>query len=181
MNQFDKEIKNKINSKTYDYQPSAWRAFKHHSGMSLLSTGAKLGIGGGIAAAITGGVLFFTLPSNDKPVANTIAIEQNEQNDDININTNSDTINAETDNTKAVTPTAPLTINEDSPKAIQTPVRPQDQPPIQTQSKAQPPIQTQSKAQPQPVYNIRPLEILVDTISSMDFPDYETKPADIIP
>ena len=56
MNQFDQEIKDKINSKSYEYKPQAWKAFKKQSGMPMMSTGAKIALMGSVAAVITGSV-----------------------------------------------------------------------------------------------------------------------------
>ena len=179
MNQFDKLIKDKINSKSYDYQPKAWRTFKRQSGMPMLSTGAKLGIGVGIATSIMGGILYFALPSNDNSTTEVVTITQEKQVENQDIDTNSQTNTAEIE----------LITTENVPNSSSTPKTSQAQPQIQTQtqsqfqSQAQPQAITkpQEKTTPQPIYYGRPLEILVDTISSIDFPDYEVKPADMLP
>lgn len=180
MNQFDQEIKDKINSKSYEYKPQAWKSFKHQSGMPMMSTGAKIALMGSVAAVITGSVLFFTSPSNNKPETDNNIIAQEQVSENQTTNQNIDTVEfteiAEADNTventaETISPTIAVatTTNTQTPEQIQVP--------SQTQTQVQVPAQTK----PQPTYYGRPLEILVDTISSIDFPDYETKPADMLP
>ena len=180
MNQFDQEIKDKINSKSYEYKPQAWKAFKKQSGMPMMSTGAKIALVGSVAAVITGSVLFFTLPSNNKPETDNNIIAQEQVSENQTTNQNIDTVEfteiAEADNTlentaETVSPTIAVatTTKTQTPEQVQVPT--------QTQTQVQVPAQTK----PQPTYYGRPLEILVDTISSIDFPDYETKPADMLP
>lgn len=180
MNQFDQEIKDKINSKSYEYKPQAWKSFKHQSGMPMMSTGAKIALMGSVAAVITGSVLFFTSPSNNKPETDNNIIAQEQVSENQTTNQNIDTVEfteiAEADNTlentaETVSPTIAVATrtNTQTPEQVQVP--------SQTQTQVQVPAQTK----PQPTYYGRPLEILVDTISSIDFPDYETKPADMLP
>lgn len=180
MNQFDQEIKDKINSKSYEYKPQAWKSFKHQSGMPMMSTGAKIALMGSVAAVITGSVLFFTSPSNNKPETDNNIIAQEQVSENQTTNQNIDTVEfteiAEADNTventvETISPTIAVATraNTQTPEQVQVP--------SQTQTQVQVPAQTK----PQPTYYGRPLEILVDTISSIDFPDYETKPADMLP
>lgn len=182
MDQFDKLIKDKINSKSYEYKPQAWKAFKKQSGMPMMSTRAKIALVGSVAAVITGSVLFSTLPSNNKPETDNTIIAQEQVSENQTTNQNIDTVEfietAEADNTlestaETVYPTvAVATIaNTQTPEQVQVPAQ------TQTQTQVQVPVQTK----PRPTYYGRPLEILVDTISSIDFPDYETKPADMLP
>ena len=188
MDQFDKLIKDKINSKSYEYKPQAWKSFKHQSGMPMVSTAAKIAIVGSSAAVITGSVLFFTLPSDNTPESDNTIIAQEQisepQNNDQSIDTVDFVEIAEVEKT-IDTPTEPATpavAATNKPKTqvpAQAQAQPQTQPQAQTQ--AQTPTQAKSKPQPQSNYYGRPLRILVDTISSIDFPDYETKPADMLP
>lgn len=183
MNQFDQEIKDKINSKKYDYQPQAWKSFKRQSGMPMMSVGAKVGLFGGIAAAIiTGSVLFFTLPSNNTPKTNNTIIAQEQVSENQTVNQNIDTVEyteiTEANNTiKITTKTVTPTVTVSTTPSSQTPAQAQ----VQTQTSTQPQVQVPTQTKPQPTYYGRPLEILVDTISSIDFPDYKNKPADILP
>jgi cytoskeletal protein RodZ len=178
MNQFDQEIKNKINSQSYEYKPQAWKAFKKQSGMPMMSASTKIALVGCAAAIITGSVLFFTLPSNNTPETDNSVIAQEQVSEDKSINQNIDTIEfteiAEANNTlKSTTNTATPTVT--------VATRPGSQTPIQAQTPTQPQTQVPTQTKAQPTYYGRPLEILVDTISSIDFPDYETKPADMLP
>ena len=186
MDQFDKLIKDKINSKSYDYKPQAWKSFKHQSGMPMMSTAAKIALVGSAAAVVTGSVLFFTLPSNDTPESdNTILVQEQiseQQNTDQNIDTVNYTEIAEAESTlEATTETATPAVAVTSKPKTQAPSQPQPQAEAETEAQAQTPIQTKPKPQPQSYYYGRPLRILVDTISSIDFPDYETKPAEMLP
>ena len=188
MNQFDQEIKNRINSKSYDYQPQAWKSFKHQSGMPMVSTAAKIAIVGSSAAVITGSVLFFTLPSNNTPESDNTIIAQEQisepQNNDQNIDTVDFAEIAKVENTidtstEPATSAVAATTKPKTQVPAQAQAQPQTQPQAQTQ--AQTPTQAKPKPQPQSNYYGRPLRILVDTIASIDFPDYETKPADMLP
>ena len=190
MDQLDKLIKDKINSKSYDYKPQAWKSFKQQSGMPMMSTAAKIAIMGSSAAVITGSVLFFTLPSDNTPESDNTIIAQEQISEPQNADQNIDTVDfaeiAEIENSIATpsepaTPTVAATTKPKTqvPSQAQTQAQPQTQPQVQTQ--VQTPTQTKPKPQPQSYYYGRPLRILVDTISSIDFPDYETKPAEMLP
>ncbi len=177
MTQFDQEIKDKLNSKTYSYKPQAWSAFKRHSGMPLMSAGAKASLIGGIAAALVGVVLFIVLPRPVDSVSDTTTVS-NEPNavELILTDTASPVAVPET-----VTSTEPVVaaVPSHKPKAsAQNPAQPVTTEQPQTSTEA--PSQSKPAVQ-QPSYYGRPLEILVDTISSNDFPDYKAKPADMLP
>lgn len=191
MDQFDQTIKDKINSASYDYQPQAWRSFKRSSGMPTLSVGAKLAIGSA-AVAVVGGTLFFTLHENDnrygqennpiQTVNQQVPETENILQDTVLIANNSveETDNSQTVNVK---PVSTSTAKSSSPQTAQRPAAtPQtsitDEAPAQTTT----PTHTQVRPAAKPnTYYGRPLEILVDTISSIDFPDYKAKPADMLP
>jgi len=186
MDQFDKLIKDKISSKSYEYKPQAWKSFKHQSGMPMLSTAAKIAIVGSSAAVITGCVLFFTLPSNNTPESDNTIIAQEQISEQQKIDQNIDTVDfaeiAEVENTidAPTEPAAPAVATTSKPKT-QTQTQAQTQSQDQPQAQPQAQVPTQTKPKPQSNYYGRPLQILVDTISSNDFPDYETKPADMLP
>jgi len=186
MNQFDQEIKNKINSQSYEYKPQAWKAFKKQSGMPVMSTGAKIVLVSCAAAVIIGSVLFFTLPSNNTPKTDNTIIAQEQVSENQTNNQNIDTVEytetAKADNTietatATTTHTAVATAKPKTQTSTQNPAEAQ----VQTLPQTQVQTTNQNKPKPQPTYYGRPLEILVDTISSIDFPDYETKPADMLP
>ena len=181
MNQFDQEIKNRINSQSYEYKPQAWKAFKKQSGMPMMSVSAKIALVG-CAAVITGSVLFFTLPSNNTPETDNTIIAQEQVSENQNTSQNIDTVeftetaeanNAIENTTKTVTPTVTVATKT----STKTPAQTQSQ----AQPQTQPQVQVPTQPKPQPNYYGRPLEILVDTISSNDFPDYKPKPADELP
>lgn len=178
MNQFDQEIRDKINSKNYDYQPQAWKAFKKKSGLPMMSTGAKASLFGGIAAAIVGGVLFFTLvTSPDRQTSDSVVLSSQQT-------------NIQQDNTFNTTEYAELddTLEQIAEAPHSRPTTPQSQPKAQHNNISAEAIAEEAtdnvstvKPQSKPIYYGRPLEILVDTISSNDFPDYKAKPADMLP
>lgn len=191
MDQFDQTIKDKINSASYDYQPQAWRSFKRSSGMPTLSAGAKFAIGSA-AVAVVGGTLFFTLHENDNRYGqenNPIQTVNQQAPDTENIFQDTiliaDNSLEEVDNSQSVDvkPVSTSTTKPSSPQAAQHPVTSQqtsttDETPAQTTT----PTHTQARPAAKPnTYYGRPLEILVDTISSIDFPDYKAKPADMLP
>ena len=177
MNQFDQEIRDKLNSKTYNYKPQAWNAFKRHNNMPVMSAGAKVGLFGGIAAAVVGGILFFALPRPVETVSDT-AIVAHEPNTDELIST--DTLTS-TESTEPIM-AAESTVAVASSRKQQSPVQKtsEEQTPTQPQATEVAPTQTKP-IKKQSTYYGRPLEILVDTISSNDFPDYQAKPADMLP
>lgn len=177
MNQFDQEIKNRINSHSYEYKPQAWRSFKHRSGMPMMSVGAKLALTAA-SVAIVGGVLYVTLSSTpDNPETTTFVNEiqntDNQQNDTINLAEYVAIDNTEEDTIEPSHPTPIIT---------QPQTTAQTQATVETSTESNP-VKPQPKPIPavRPVYYGRPLEILVDTISSIDFPDYEVRPADMLP
>lgn len=191
MDQFDQTIKDKINSASYDYQPQAWRSFKRSSGMSTLSVGAKLAIGSA-AVAVVGGTLFFTLHENDNRYGqenNPIQTVNQQAPDTENIlqdtvlMANNSLEEADSSQTADVKPESTSTAKHFAPQAAQRPaatrqISATDEAPAQTTT----PSPTQARPATKPnIYYGRPLEILVDTISSIDFPDYKAKPADILP
>lgn len=191
MDQFDQTIKDKINSASYDYQPQAWRSFKRSSGMPTLGVGAKLAIGSA-AVAVVGGTLFFTLHENDNrygqednyiQTVNQQAPEAKTILQDTVLIANNSLEEADSSQIVEVKPMSTSTAKLSSPQAAQHPVTTQqnsttDEVPAQTTTPT--PTQTRPATKPNTYYG-RPLEILVDTISSIDFPDYKAKPADMLP
>ena len=191
MDQFDQTIKDKINSASYDYQPQAWRSFKRSSGMPTLGVGAKLAIGSA-AVAVVGGTLFFTLHENDNrygqednyiQTVNQQAPEAKTILQDTILIANNSLEEADSSQIVEVKPMSTSTAKLSSPQAAQHPVTTQqnsttDEVPAQTTTPT--PTQTRPATKPNTYYG-RPLEILVDTISSIDFPDYKAKPADMLP
>ena len=176
MDQFDQIIKEKINDKSYDYRPQAWKSFKHSSGMPMWSTGAKLALSAA-AVAVVGTVLYFSLSPKNGPQEAVITVceeqkTENQQIDTIDLAENvvSEEVTDETVATSCPTPCSPST-----PKSQNT------------QIAAETSTENPESSQPhQPKHitktvHYRPSEILVDTISSIDFPDYKAKPADILP
>jgi cytoskeletal protein RodZ len=176
MDQFDQEIKNILNSKTYSYKPQAWSAFKRHSGMPAMSIGAKIGLFGGIAAAIVGGILFFTLPHPVESITdNSIAAHEQNTSDPTLADTVSPIVSSET-----VATTEPIVTASPKPKQSYSQTPTSSESFEHSQASATAPTQPRPATQ-QPSHYGRPLEILVDTISSNDFPDYPAKPADMLP
>ena len=178
MNQFDQEIRDKINNKSYEYQPQAWKAFKQKSGMPMMSIGVKSGLLCGIAAAIVGGVLYFTLSSGSDQQTPESITHNTQQTDNKPDNTINPTENTGLNDTLEQIFEASHPI----PAAPQSQPKPQDK--ISTEATAKETTESSNsvKPQPKPIHTYgRPLEILVDTISSIDFPDYKPQPADMLP
>lgn len=176
MDQFDQIIKEKINEKSYDYQPQAWKSFKHSSGMPMWSTGAKLALSAA-TVAIVGTILYFSLSPNPDPQESIVTVlkEQKTENQQINTidlaeNVASKEVTDETIATCQPTPSSPSTSKlQNLQIAEETPTE-----------------NTESSLTRQPKHitktvHYRPSEILVDTISSIDFPEYKIKPADMLP
>lgn len=176
MDQFDKLIKDKINSKSYDYSPQAWKSFKKRSGMPMIGTAAKTALVIGAAAVFTSTVLFFTLPSDDQPATGSTILSQEQIPENKNMDQSTDTVVyteiIESKNSTCSHLGKPNT-------TITTTASAKSQ--ADSSSQVPSPKQTQAQSKPQSTYYGRPLEILVDTISSIDFPDYEVKPADMLP
>ena len=115
MDQFDQIIKEKINDKSYDYRPQAWKSFKHSSGMPMWSTGAKLALSAA-AVAVVGTVLYFSLSPNPDPQEAVVTVceeqkTENQQIDTIDLAENvvSDAVTEETVATSYPTPSSPST------------------------------------------------------------------------
>lgn len=175
MNQFDQDIKEKINAKQYPYKAQYWKAFKRHSGMSLLGTGAKVALFGGIGTAVLGTVLFFALR---QPANETISQKQNLP------------VVVEKTVADSTLDTEVVVLDESKVKDEQTPVSNKistnndnkeedvliDAPDLSEEAVTKP-LPSQ-KPVVKPINYGKPLQILVDTISSNDFPDYKAKPAD---
>jgi len=181
MDQFDQIIKEKINDKSYDYRPQAWKSFKHSSGMPMLGTGAKLALSAA-AVAVVGTVLYFSLSPNPEPQEAVVTLceeqkSENQQIDTIDLAENvvSEEVTEETVASPCPTPAAAATAPAHS--------KPQPQQTVAEEVPAENNEPTQPR-QPRHItrtVQYRPLEILVDTISSIDFPDYKAKPTDMLP
>ena len=175
MDQFDKIIKDKLNDKSYDYQPKAWRSFKHSSGMPMLSTGAKLALTA-VVVTIVGSILYFTLAPNPQPqeAAVTAFNEQktdNQQVDTIELTENVG--NVVDGNIATSCPTSTVSQSQSKPQT-QTPGN-------GTSAGNNEPVEPHQPKHISKTIYYHPTEILVDTISSIDFPDYEVRPADMLP
>lgn len=182
MDQFDKIIKDKINSKSYDYTPQAWKAFKQNSGMPMMSSGVKFTLIVATASAIIGSVLYYTLVPNHGPQENPAIVCNGENTDNQQIDTIEANVTVATENVseQLTETTCPTPSPSHKPTTAQT----QSQTTVENET----PTENTEPAQPQKpqqsaktIYYGRPLEILVDTISSMDFPEYKAKPADMLP
>lgn len=177
MDQFDQIIKERINDKSYDYRPRAWKSFKQSSGMPMLGTGAKLALSAA-AVAVVGTVLYFSFNPKPEPQEAVVTVceeqkTENQQIDTIDLAENvvSEEVTEETVAAPCPTPTAPV---QAKPQPQQTVA---EEIPAENDESSQP-------RQPRRItrtVHYRPTEILVDTISSIDFPDYKAKPADMLP
>lgn len=176
MDQFDKIIKDKLKDKSYDYTSQAWKSFKHSSGMPMMGTGAKLALSAA-AVAVVGTVLYFSLSPKPEPQETVVTVceeqkTENQQIDTIDLAENvvSEAVTDEAVATSCPTPSSPAT-----PKSQNTQIA--EETPAENPESSQP-------RQPKHItrtIHYRPTEILVDTISSIDFPDYKAKPADMLP
>lgn len=194
MDQFDKIIKDKIKDISYDYQPKAWRSFKHSSGMPAISVGAKFAIGGA-AIALAGGGLFVALHENNSPagpeIDNSPAVytqtaENKEFNKDTLLLANEIPSEEKQEIVESIASSSPLTSSKPSHSSAAQANASSQQNNVTTTAdgttaKPNTPSNTKPTPTTKPIYYGRPLEILVDTISSIDFPDYEVKPADMLP
>ncbi|MBP5650030.1 MAG: hypothetical protein J6X01_03000 [Bacteroidales bacterium] len=177
MDQFDQIIKEKINDKSYDYRPQAWKSFKHSSGMPMLGTGAKLALSAA-AVAVVGTVLYFSLSPNPEPQETNVTVceeqkSENQQMDttDLAENVVLEEVTEETVASSCSTPAVVTSPAQPKPQAQQTVA---EEVPAESNESTQPRRITRT-------VHYRPSEILVDTISSIDFPDYKAKPADMLP
>ena len=176
MDQFDQIIKEKINDKSYDYQPQAWKSFKHSSGMPMWSTGAKLALSATVVAVV-GTVLYFSLSPNPDPQETVVTVceEQKTENQQIDTIDLAENVVSETVTDEAVANSCPTPSSPATPKSQNTQIA--EETPAENPESSQP-------RQPKHItrtIHYRPTEILVDTISSIDFPDYKAKPADMLP
>ncbi|MBO4655230.1 MAG: hypothetical protein J5644_06770 [Bacteroidales bacterium] len=177
MDQFDKLIKDKINSKDYDYRPKAWKTFKRQSGMPMMSVGAKLAVTAA-AVVLVGGVLYFTLVSSPGPQEATTIVCKEQKTD-----------NQQVDTIELAENVVPENVSEETvasacPTLVSSPSVPKHQNTQKTEETSATNTETLQSRQPKHISKTiyyRPSEILVDTISSIDFPDYETKPAEMLP
>ncbi len=180
MDQFDKIIKDKFKDKSYDYTSQAWKSFKHSSGMPMMGTGAKLALSAA-AVAIMGTVLYFSLSPKPKPqeVVVTVYEEQKSENQQIDTIDLAENLVSEEVTEETVASPCP------TPAAAAAPAQPKPEP--QQTVAEEVPTENNEPTQPRQPRHItrtvhyRPTEILVDTISSIDFPDYKAKPADMLP
>lgn len=180
MDQFDQIIKEKINDKSYDYRPQAWKSFKHSSGMPMMGTGAKLALSAA-AVAVVGTVLYFSLSQKPEPQETVVTLceeqkTENQQIDTIDLAENlvSEEVTEETVASPCPTPADAAAPAQPKPEPQQTVA---EEVPAENDESSQP-------RQPRRItrtVHYRPSEILVDTISSIDFPDYKAKPADMLP
>ena len=178
MDQFDQIIKEKINDKSYDYRPQAWKSFKHSSGMPMLGTGAKLALSAA-AVAVVGTVLYFSLSPNPEPQETMVTVceEQKTENQPIDTIDLAENMVLEEVAEETTVPSC------STPAVAASPVQPKPQQTVAEEVPAENNESTQPR-QPRRItrtVHYRPSEILVDTISSIDFPDYKAKPADMLP
>ncbi len=175
MNQFDQNIKEKINAKNYPYKAKYWKAFKRHSGMSLLGTGAKVALLGGIGATVLGTVLFFALqrPANEavfktqnQPVVVEEMISDSISEIEVTVIEKPKVKDEQTSVSNKISAN-----NEKKEKDVLIEVPAFSEEAVTKALPSQKPVI-------KPIHYGKPLQILVDTISSNDFPDYKTKPAD---
>ena len=176
MDQFDKIIKDKLKDKSYDYTSQAWKSFKHSSGMPMMGTGAKLALSAA-AVAVVGTVLYFSLSPKPEPQETVVTVceeqkTENQQIDTIDLAENvvSEAVTDEAVATSCPTPNSPATPKSQTPQVA-------EETPAENPESLQP-------RQPKHItrtIHYRPTEILVDTISSIDVPDYKAKPADMLP
>lgn len=175
MNQFDQDIKEKVNAKQYSYKAQYWKAFKRHSGMSLLGTGAKIALFSGMGAAVLGTALFFALrqPDNEaisktqnQPVIVEEMVADSTSDIEIVVFDESKVKDEQTSVSNRIS-----TNNDKEEKDVLIEV------PAFSEEAVTKPLPSQKPVVKTINYG-KPLQILVDTISSNDFPDYKTKPAD---
>ena len=177
MDQFDKIIKDKINNKSYNYTPKAWKSFKRQSGMPMMGVGAKLALTA-VSVAIVGVGLYFILAQNPEPqeAVVTVCEEQNTDNQQI------DTI--ELAESMVSEDVSEETVASACPTPVSSPSTPKHQNTQNAEGTAADNTETLQPHQPRHISKTiyyRPTEILVDTISTIDFPDYGTKPAEMLP
>ena len=176
MDQFDKIIKDKLNNKSYDYQPQAWKSFKHSSGMPMWSTGAKLALSAAVVAVV-GTVLYFSLSPNPDPqeAVVTVCEEQKTENQQIDTIDLAENVVSEEFANETVKTSHSGTSSPSTPKSQNT---------QNTEETSADNTESSQPHQPKHItrtVHYRPSEILVDTISSIDFPEYKAKPADMLP
>lgn len=175
MNQFDQDIKEKINTKQYPYKEQYWKTYKKHSGMSLLGTGAKVAVFGFMGAVLFSTALFFALrPNGNNAIFTTpnpeILVEEivtdSTCNTEIPIvespkvkNEQTSILNRISNNNNNDKNDVLINVPAFSEEAVTKPL-------------------PSSKPMVKPINYGKPLQILVDTISSNEFPDYKAKPAD---
>ena len=177
MDQFDKIIKDKINGKTYDYQPQAWRSFKRQSGMPMMGVGAKLAMTAA-SVAIVGVGLYFILKQKPEPQESSIIVAEKQKTDNQQVDTIEFAENAvlEEVSEETVVTVSPSLVSSSSKSKPQNNQIAEETPAENTES--------DKPRQPKHItktIHYRPLEILVDTISPFDYPDYGTKPAEMLP
>lgn len=177
MNQFDKNIKDKISAKQYPYKAQYWKAFKKHSGMSVWSTGMKVAVFSVMGAAILGTALFFALRPNGNEAVSTPPIPE-VQVEEIVADSTCIIENPVVESPKVKDEQTSISNGLSANKTSEEKDVLIEVPAFSEEPVTQPLTKGKNKAKP--VNYGRPLHILVDTISSNDFPDYKAKPADEI-
>lgn len=173
MNQFDEELKRKMAGKSYEYTPKAWFSFVRHSGMPMLGIGAKIAFIS-VGIGLSGLIAFFTLRPTSEEIPpttseNEVVFQENEITPVV-----VDTIyNIVKEKQETVHPTQ-TAVNIPA-KAKTDEENPAEENKIEATETA--PV---AKKITKREYYGRPLNILVDTISSNDFPDEKPRPADEI-
>lgn len=158
---------------SYEYKPKYWSAFKRHSGMPMLSKGARVALSSVGAAFIVAGGLFFGLRNPES--ASTHKVQSNESFSNNTLNDQIVTIDSSDNNeinSLADAPvSSPITQSKSSKKASKashtTKVNTQDIAPKASIEKA--------KHHQSPVFvNGHATVITIDSNESNDFPEYKT-------
>ena len=177
MDQFDDIIKEKINNKSYNYTPQAWRSFKRQSGMPVLGIGAKLALTA-VSVTIVGIGLYFIMSQKPETPESSTLVTEKQSTDSQQIDTIAwaENVVSEDVSEETVASACPTLVSSPSTPKPQNNQLKEESPAEKTESD----ISRQPRHITKTIY-YRPTEILVDTISSIDFPNYESKPADMLP
>ena len=177
MDKFDEIIKEKINSKSYEYTPKAWKSFKRQSGMPMMGVGTKLALTA-ISVAIVGVGLYFILAHNPEPQESTTIVTEAQKTEKQQVDT------IELAENMVMEDVSEETVASACPIPVSSPSTPKHQNTQNAEGTAADNTETLQPHQPRHISKTiyyRPTEILVDTISPFDFPDYGTKPAEMLP
>lgn len=180
MDQFDKIIKDKLKDKSYDYTSQAWKSFKHSSGMPMMGTGAKLALSAA-AVAVVGTVLYFSLSQKPEPQETVVTLCEEQKTENQQIDTIDLAENLVSEEVTEETVASPCPTPADAAAPAQPKPEPQQTVAEEVPTENNEPTQPRQPRHITRTVHYRPTEILVDTISSIDFPDYKAKPADMLP